>query len=84
MTHIVPLESLNAGEVGRICEIWGDQLTITRLREMGFGEGSQLRMIQPGRPCLVAVDDQRLSFRFEEELVILVEVRSPTAKVGVS
>jgi len=83
VTQIVPLESLNVGEAGRVCDIWGDHNLVTRLREMGLGEGAQLRMIQPGRPCLVAVDHQRLSFRVEEELVVLVEVQSQAARVSV-
>jgi ferrous iron transport protein A len=83
VTHIVPLESLNAGEVGQVCDVLGSQEIVTRLREMGLGEGSQLRMIRPGRPCLVAIGNQRLSFRFEEELVILVEVRYRSTKVAI-
>jgi hypothetical protein len=31
-------------------------------------------MIQPGHPCLIALDHQRLSFRGEEDAVVFVEV----------
>lgn len=31
-------------------------------------------MVQPGHPCIVAIDHQRLSFRGDEDAVILVDV----------
>jgi Fe2+ transport system protein FeoA len=31
-------------------------------------------MVQPGEPCIVALDHQRLSLRGEEEAMVLVEL----------
>jgi ferrous iron transport protein A len=71
---IVALESLAVGEGGRITDISGDPNFVTRLNEMGLRVGTALRMIRSGRPCLIAVDHQRLSFRTEDNVLILVEL----------
>jgi ferrous iron transport protein A len=76
MSHsvpIIPLELLAAGEHARIVEIDGDESLVTRLREMGLSEGVEIRMIQPGSPCIIALSNHRLSFRGEEAAMILVE-----------
>jgi ferrous iron transport protein A len=75
--HVVPMHLLNPGETGSILEIEGESHLISRLDEMGLRAGVQVRMVQPGRPCIVALDHQRLSFRGEEEAVVLVEVARP-------
>lgn len=70
---MIPLELMNAGEHARVVEIDGDPALITRLEEMGLGSDAQITMLQPGRPCLIAVGNHRLSFRGEEAAMILVE-----------
>lgn len=72
--QVVPLQLLQTGETGRITEIDGDILFVRRLDEMGFRSGVDIRMVQPGEPCIVAFDHQRLSFRGEDDAVVLVEV----------
>ena len=34
-----------------------------------------VRMVQPGRPCIVAVEDHRLSLRADDEVEILVALQ---------
>ena len=34
----------------------------------------RIRMVRPGRPCILAIDNSRLSFRGEEATTVLVEV----------
>jgi hypothetical protein len=41
---------------------------------MGLRAGVEIRMVQPGSPCIVAFDHQRLTFRGDDEAVVLVEV----------
>ena len=72
--HIVPLELLNANEEARIVELCGDAPQIMRLEEMGLRAGACLRMIRPGSPCIVAIADQRISFRGDHNGEVLVEV----------
>jgi hypothetical protein len=31
-------------------------------------------MIQPGHPCIIALENQRLSFRGDDDAVVLVEL----------
>jgi len=76
LQQAVPLEFLAAGEKGRIFEIGGRQEMIVRLEEMGLRQGVPVRMVQPGRPCIVAVNNHRMSFRGEETAIVLVQ---PTA-----
>ena len=74
MSQIVPIHLLNPGECGCIREIDGEMGLVKRLDEMGLRAGVRVRMVQPGHPCIVAFDHQRLSFRGEDEAVVLVEV----------
>jgi Fe2+ transport system protein FeoA len=72
--QILPMQLLNPGETGRISDIAGETHLVRRLDEMGLRAGVKIRMVQPGKPCIVAFDHQRLSFRGEDEAVVLVEV----------
>ncbi|HEY3968189.1 MAG TPA: FeoA family protein [Planctomycetaceae bacterium] len=74
MSQILPMQFLTPGETGCVREVEGEKHLIRRLDEMGLRAGVEVRMVQPGRPCIVALDHQRLSFRGEEEAVVLVEV----------
>lgn len=72
MENIVPLELMSVGEVGRIVLLDGTPEVVHRLAEMGLREQCLVRMLQPGRPCLIVVGDHRLSLRYEEDVQILV------------
>lgn len=72
--EIVPLDSLQAGETGRIADVEGCAEIVTRLAEIGLRNGASVRMVQPGRPCILALDNQRLSFRPEDCTHVFVEV----------
>jgi len=75
--QIVPMHLLNPGEIGAILEIEGETHLVRRLDEMGLRAGVEVRMVQPGHPCIVALDHQRLSFRGDSEARVLVEVARP-------
>ncbi len=70
---IIPLELLSAGESARIVEIDGDNAFVNRLNEMGLSEDAKIKMVQSGSPCIIALDNHRLSFRGEEAARIFVE-----------
>ena len=74
MHQVVPLEMLVAGEEARVVEIDGQSAFVDRLAEMGLRAGVVLRMVKPGQPCILAIDNHRLSFRCDEAAAILVEV----------
>jgi ferrous iron transport protein A len=77
MSEIVPMSLLNRGESGCVHDIAGESQLVRRLDEMGLRTGVTVRMVQPGKPCIVALDHQRLSFRGEDEALVLVEVARP-------
>ena len=72
--QIVPLELLRSGEEGRVMQVEGEHGLVNRLAEMGLREGIHIRMVRPGSPCIVALDNQRLSFRTDEAALVFVEV----------
>lgn len=72
--NVVPLDTLRVGESGRIADVDGCMETVTRLAEIGLRNGATVRMVQSGRPCILALDDQRLSFRPEECTHVYVEL----------
>ena len=74
MPRVVPLESLSSGETGRVCSLDGDHEHVVRLEEMGLRAGVEVRMLRTGTPCLLAIDNQRITFRGEDAITVLVEV----------
>jgi Fe2+ transport system protein FeoA len=66
--------SLLANEHGRVCLVEGDESLVHRLGEMGLREGARVRMIRPGQPCLIQVNDHRLSLRADDLLTVLVNL----------
>jgi ferrous iron transport protein A len=74
VSQIVPLHLLHPGETGCILEVDGNTHLVRRLDEMGLRTGVAVRMVQPGHPCIVALDHQRLSFRGEDDAIVMVEV----------
>jgi ferrous iron transport protein A len=71
-----PLSCLRAGETALVAWIDGNAEFVTRLAEMGFREGSTIRMIQPGSPCILDLGGQRLSLRLESNTEVFVELAS--------
>ena len=74
MSQIVPLDFLNSGEAGTIYDVTGDVHQVQRLNEMGLRTGVYIQMLQPGEPCILAVENQRLSLRHSDDLQVLVSV----------
>lgn len=74
VSAIVPLAQLRPGESGRVLDLPGNSAVAARFAEMGLREGVSVRMIRSGQPCLVALGEQRLSFRGGDSDDILVEV----------
>lgn len=72
----MPLEMLRAGELATVCDIDGNEQWVARLDEMGLRAGTEIRMIRPGSPCIVAFENHRLSLRGEECGSVMVQVLS--------
>ena len=72
MVNVIPLELMACGEVGRVVQVVGAPEVVHRLAEMGLRERVRIRMVQRGRPCIVAVEDHRLSLRADDGIEVLV------------
>jgi len=72
MGDLLPLESIRAGEWAEVADVAGDMGCVGRLAEMGVRHGSRVRMLQPGRPCLILIGGTRLSLRADWTTHILV------------
>lgn len=70
----LPLHLLEAGETGTVIDILGSSGLIVRLEEMGLHRGARVSMIRPGSPCILEINHQRYSLRFDEGATVLVEV----------
>ena len=77
--QLIPLRFLARGQSAEIGELIGQPDQIQRLRELGIHSGAQIEMVQPGSPCIVRLDAQRLCFRESDLIGILVR---PAAPVG--
>lgn len=71
---IVPLELMSNGEQGRVCNLDGSPEFVVRLEEMGLREGTRVRMVRAGSPCILAINNHRFSLRCDECASVLVEV----------
>ena len=55
-----------------MAEVSGEHRCVSRLAELGLRAGCRLRMLQPGKPCLLQVGDCRLCLRADLAALILV------------
>jgi ferrous iron transport protein A len=60
---ILPLESLERGEIAEVAEVTGPLEWRARMAELGLRPAAQLRMLQPGSPCVILLGGARLSLR---------------------
>ncbi len=75
VSQTVPVELLEAGDEAVIVDVDGRADLVVRLEEMGLHAGAHIRMIRAGSPCIVEVNQHRLSFRFDDSVTVLVDVR---------
>ncbi|MGE0756703.1 MAG: ferrous iron transport protein A [Pirellulaceae bacterium] len=69
---LLPLHLLQRGQVAEIGELIGKTEQIHRLHELGLHVGRRVEMVQPGSPCILRLDGQRLCFRHSDALAVFV------------
>lgn len=69
----VPLHCLFAGQSARISEVCGAPEDVRRLAELGLRQGATVEMLQPGSPCIVRLGGQKLCFRADDVMKVLVQ-----------
>lgn len=74
ISQTLPLEMMAAGERGTVIDVAGQPELVGRLAEMGLHSGVHLCMVRPGSPCIVEINQQRYSVRFEDYATVLVDI----------
>ncbi|HEX7445986.1 MAG TPA: FeoA family protein [Pirellulales bacterium] len=81
VSELIPLSQLGAGCCAIIAAVLGGAEQVHRLHEMGLRHGAPIEMVQPGAPCILKLGNQRLGFRADELLSVLVK---PGINVGIA
>ncbi len=69
----VDLSALRAGESGTIAAVSAANGVGKRLADIGFVRGAVIRMLHPGRNCIVCVDQTRLGLGEAVQTTVLVD-----------
>ena len=77
--ELIPLDMLGPGQGGRVFEVLGAPHAVHRLEELGLGIGSAVRVLRQGPPSLLALGGQRLCFRPEPGITVLVDTAAAVA-----
>lgn len=77
---MIPLGCLHHDEWAVVADIVGEPLWVARLAEIGLFIGAQLRMLQPGEPCLCEVGSTRLSLRLDDRSQVYVKPATMAVK----
>jgi ferrous iron transport protein A len=72
MNELIPLNLLQAGNTAAIEQLLGRPEQVHRLEELGLRGGAQIEMLQPGSPCIIRLAGQKLCFRADDLLRVLV------------
>ena len=80
MDDLIPLNALSLGQSAQIGLVLGNADQVHRLEEIGLRGGTAVQMLQPGSPCIIGLGGQRLCFRADELLSVLVR---PNGLAGV-
>jgi Fe2+ transport system protein FeoA len=59
----IPLDMIQPGVWADVVDVYGDSTWVCRMSDMGIRMGSRIRVVQPGRPCIVEIGSTRLSVR---------------------
>ena len=70
---LVPLCHLGTGATAIIAAVLGCGDHVHRLNEMGLRHGAAIEMVQPGSPCILRLGSQKLGFRADELLSVMVK-----------
>lgn len=72
VNEMVPINCLVAGQRAQIGLVLGQPADVHRLEEIGLRGGTDVEMIQPGSPCIIRLSGQKLCFRADDLLSVLV------------
>ena len=70
--ELIPLNLLAPGQSAHVGHVSGHPDEIHRLEELGLRGGAAIEMVQGGSPCIIRLAGQKLCFRADELLRVLV------------
>ena len=71
---LIPIRRLRNGQTAAVRQLVGQPQQVQRLRELGFRDGAEIRMVRSGSPCIVRLGTKDLCFRAAEVLGVLVQI----------
>ena len=72
MHDLIPLSLLAPGQLAQVGQVSGRPDEIHRLEELGLRGGAAVEMVQSGSPCIIRLAGQKLCFRADDLLRVLV------------
>jgi len=72
MHELIPLAQLSTGRKAAVGVIVGLPDVVHRLEELGLRQGAIVEMVQCGAPCIIRLGGNKLCFRADELLNVLV------------
>ena len=72
MHDLMPLHLLSPGQQASVGQVLGNPDQVQRMRELGLRDGVTVEMVQAGSPCIVRLSGQKLCFRADDLLHVLV------------
>ena len=74
----IPLSDLPTGQSALVRRITGEPDHVHRLEEFGLRGGTRIQMFRPGNPCIIRMAGNKVCFRADDLLRVLVEPDSAT------
>lgn len=69
----IPLNDLPTGTSAFVSRITGRPDHVHRLEEFGLRGGTRIEMFRPGNPCIIRMAGNKVCFRADDLLRVLVE-----------
>ena len=70
---LIPLGQLCAGRKAVVAAVLGGAEQVHRLHELGLRDGAAIEMVRAGSPCILRLGSQKLCFRADEMVSVLVK-----------
>ena len=72
MHTLFPMHLLAPGQSADVGQVVGSPETVHRLEELGLRGGATIEMVQNGSPCIIRLAGQKLCFRADELVNVMV------------
>lgn len=72
---LIPLGQLSPGRKAVVAAVLGGVEQVHRLHELGLRDGAAVEMVRGGSPCILRLGSQKLCFRPDEMVSVLVKPR---------